>query len=1029
MNLSEPFIRRPVMTTMITAALLLFGFMAYRQLPISDLPDISFPVITVTVTNPGMDPETMANNVAVPLEQQLMTIPGIRKVISSSRQGNTTIVVEFDLSKNIDQASTDVNSAINNASGNLPPELPAPPSYKKVNPADTPVIYVAVTSETMTMGKLYDYGYTIIAQRLSMLSGVSEVSIWGSKSNVRVKVNPDKLAAMNIGLNDVATALVDANQSLPSGTVYDNTMAYTIIPKGQVLDGDGYSQIIVAENQGQPVYVKDIGEGVDSIHDEGFYLRYWDRENGMVPAVVVAVTKEDGANTVKLCNAVREYLGILQKQLPASIDLDVIFDRSIMIKESINDVLLTLLIAFVLVVLVIFLFLGKASSTIIPSISLPVSIFGTFAFMYARGFSVDILSMLGLTLVIGFLVDDAIVVLENIVRHQQMGKTPFQAALDGSKEISTTVLSMTLSLSAVFLPLVLMPGIIGSLFHEMAVVVVASVLISGSISLILTPMLCSRFLKHTETKSWLEIRADRLMEKLVSIYEPALLWVMRRRMVPILLGVASVVFAVILFKQIPTDFLPPGDTGAMLGVTLTSQEVSYNAMAERQDTVNSILEKNPYVDKIISVANFPEIIPPNEGVVFAKLVDLSKRPTIETVKEGLDGEFKKLSGIQSFLKPIPQINLNVSTGVDRADYSYAISGIGDQSLLYQKVEELTRSLQSLPELIDVSSDLEMSAPQVKLEVLRDRASKLGVSVKTIEQAIQFSYSGARISTFQTPINIYDLVLQVDDRARTHPDMLDKIRISSTLPNNYHQLVPLSSVVEREVVRGPLQVNHINQLPSATVYFNIAPDVALSTALAKVSEQAEKIIPKQFFCSFAGQAEIFKGTGPEMAALLAISILIIYMLLGSLYENFFHPLTILTTLPGSIFGGLFTLYVFHSTLSLYAFVGMIVLIGIVLKNGIMLVEFANQRVEEGNEVMNAIVEACKVRFRPILMTTIAAAMGALPIAIGIGADGSSRRSMGLIILGGLLFAQLITYFFTPVICYYSMKLSHKNRASD
>lgn len=478
MNLSEPFIKRPVLTTMITAALLLFGLMAYRQLPISDLPDISFPVITVTVTNPGMDPETMANNVAVPLEQQLMTIPGIRKVISSSRQGNTTIVVEFDLSKDIDQASTDVNSAINNASGNLPPELPQPPSYKKVNPADTPVIYVAVTSETMTMGKLYDYGYTIITQRLSMLSGVSEVSIWGSKSNVRVKVNPDKLAAMNIGINDVASALVEANQVLPSGTVYDENMAYTIVPKGQVKDGEGYSQLIVAENQGKPVFVKDIGEGVDSIHDEGFYLRYWDKENGQIPAVVVAVTKEDGANTVKLCNAVRDYLKVLEKQLPASINLDVIFDRSIMIKESINDVLLTLVIAFILVVSVIFLFLGKASSTIIPSISLPVSIFGTFAFMYVRGFSVDILSMLGLTLVIGFLVDDAIVVLENIVRHQQMGKTPMQAALDGSKEISTTVLSMTLSLSAVFLPLVLMPGIIGSLFHEMAVVVVASVLIS-----------------------------------------------------------------------------------------------------------------------------------------------------------------------------------------------------------------------------------------------------------------------------------------------------------------------------------------------------------------------------------------------------------------------------------------------------------------------------------------------------------------------------------------------------------------------
>ncbi|CCB91940.1 multidrug resistance protein MdtC [Waddlia chondrophila 2032/99] len=1019
MNLSEPFIRRPVMTTMVTAALLLFGLMAYRQLPISDLPDISFPVITVTVTNPGMDPETMANNVAVPLEQQLMTIPGIKSVISSSRQGNTTIVVQFDLSKDIDQASTDVNSAINNASGNLPP-LPAPPSYKKFNPADTPVIYVAVTSEAMTMGKLYDYGYTIIAQRLSMLSGVSEVSIWGSKSNVRVKVSPDKLAAMNIGINEIAEALVDSNQSLPGGTVYDASIAYTIVPKGQVTEGAGYNQLIVAENQGNPVYVKDIGEGVDSIHDEGFYLRYWDKDKGEIPAVIVAVTKEDGANTVKLCNDVRDYLTVLEKQLPASIHLDVIFDRSIMIKESINDVLLTLVIAFILVVSVIFLFLGKASSTIIPSISLPVSIFGTFAFMYARGFSIDILSMLGLTLVIGFLVDDAIVVLENIVRHQQMGKNPVQAALDGSKEISTTVLSMTLSLSAVFLPLVLMPGIIGRLFHEMAVVVVASVLISGSISLILTPMLCSRFLVHTDKKSRLEEKADRLMERLVAIYEPALIWVMRHRLVPILLGVASVVFAALLFKSVPTDFLPPGDTGAMLGVTLTSEEVSYDAMANRQDKVNKVLENNPYVDKVISMANFPELLPPNEGVVFAGLVDLNKRPAIAKIKEQIDGEFKKLSGIQPFLKPIPQINLNVSTSVDRADYSYAISGIGDQDLLYAKVQELTRALQNVSEITDVSSDLEISAPQVSLEILRDRASMLGVSVKTIEQAIQLAYSGSRISTFQTPINIYDLVLQVDDESRQTPDMLDKIRVSSSLPEDRKTLIPLSTVVRREIVNGPLQVNHINQLPSATVYFNIAPGAALSSALQRVSDEASKIIPKQFFGSFAGQAAIFQGTGPEMAALLLISILIIYLLLGSLYENFFHPLTILTTLPGSIFGGLLTLFVFQSSLSLYAFVGMIVLIGIVLKNGIMLVEFANEKVLEGKEVSEAIIEACKVRFRPILMTTIAAAMGALPIAIGIGADASSRRSMGLIILGGLLFAQMITYFFTPVICYYSMR---------
>ncbi len=1021
MNLSEPFIRRPVMTTLVMSGLLIFGIMAYFKLPISDLPSIAYPTILVNASNPGMDPETMASNVATPLEQQLMQIEGIQSILSTSNNGQTKIILLFDLSKDIDEASTDVSAALTRAQGNLPPEMPNPPTYRKTNPSDAPVLYISVSSETATLGDLYDYANNGVAQRASMISGVSQVQVYGSPRATRVKVNPDKLAAMNLGLNEVTQAVVNANQSLPSGTVYDKYLSYTLNPLGQVLSGPDYNDVIVAQRNGNPIYIKDIGEGIDSTANEYYYFRYWNREAGEKPANVVAITKQSGFNTVKLCDTIRGMLPEFEASLPASVNLDVLYDASIAINESINDVKFTLLLAFILVVLVIFLFLGNMSTTIIPSVALPMAIIGTFAVMLINGYSIDILSMMGLTLVVGFLVDDAIVVLENIVRHMDMGKPPFEAALDGSKQISSTVLSMTLSLSAVFIPVIFMPGIIGRLFHEFGMVVVIAVLFSGMISLTLTPMLCSRFLRPSQD-SRIQKFANKVMNTMIGWYSPALKWVLKHPLVPLVAAAASFLVALWLFTVIPQDFLPAGDTGAIRGLTVAPQNVSLHSMAALQNNLTNQLKQNPYIENIISVANLPEVEPANQGIIFVSLVDSSKRPGIQTVMQQINTLIHKVVGIDAFLTPIPQINLSVGTGVQQGNYSYALSTLLDPQELYESAFKLTQKLKEYPELASVSSDMQIMSPQLNVTMQRDQASNFGISIKDIETAFAEGYSGMRVSTYNTPLNIYNIVVEMEDDYKLDPQALKKIRLKSTDPNA--ELVPLESVADWKVVTGPISVNHTDQATSATIFFNLAPNAALGTVIQKIEKNAKEILPETILRSFQGEASIFKGTMGSMSVLLVIGVLVIYLLLGSLYESFIHPITILSTLPGALFGGLITLLVFGATLSLYAYVGMIVLIGIVMKNGIMMIEFAIEEIEHGKTPEEAAVSAAEVRFRPILMTTVAAAMGAVPIALGFGADAASRRPLGLVILGGLIFAQFITYFFTPVVYIYLEKLQEK-----
>ncbi|MGA8163470.1 MAG: efflux RND transporter permease subunit [Waddliaceae bacterium] len=1028
MNLSEPFIRRPVMTSLVMIGIFLFGVMAFKKLPVSDLPNIEYPTILVSAQNPGMDPMTMANNVATPLEQQIMTIPGIQTIVSQSSMGHTQIVLDFDLSRNIDGAASDVMQAINAANGNLPPEMPSSPTYTKVNPADTPVIYIAVSSDSMTLDELYDYANTAAAQRFSMVQGAAQVQVYGSKRAIRIKVNPDRLAAMNLGIDTLTNAIVNANQSLPTGMVYDRHQAYNVVAQGQVETAEAYNQLIVREKDTEPVFLSQVGKAVTGTQDEDYYLNFWSAESGKRPTIVVAVMKESGYNTVKLCQEIKGLLPELKKVLPGSIDLSIIYDQSVVIEESIDDVQMTLVLAFFLVVFVIFLFLGRLSTTLIPSLALPLAVAGTFAVMYINGYDIDILSMLGLTLVVGFLVDDAIVVLENIVRHLDEGKSPLQAALDGSRQISGTVLSMTLSLAAVFIPLIFMPGILGRVFSEFGMVIVIAVLFSGFISLTFTPLLCSRFLRKKVGEGLLERMAKKIVGGLLHIYEPALLWVLRYRWVPIAVIAAALFITAYLYAAIPQDFLPPGDTGVIEGVVIASQGSAYMAMEQKMEQVVEIVKKNPYINGIIAVANMAAYTLPNQGIVFFVLVPSSQRPPIQEVVEQLNEAFQELVGVQAFIYPIPEINLNVGTGIQRADYMYSLSTMDDPNQLYAVTKQLTEKLKQLPQLQDVSSNIEVETPQTTVTILRDQASQYGISAKTIEQAFNLGYGGGRVTTIKTPINIYNVIVQMEDAYRKNPDALAKIYLtstssnirassntrSSTSSNAQERLVPLRAVATWKETVGPLAIFHNNQFTSSIIYFNVAKGAALGTAIEAFQDVVRQVVPENIMKSFLGQAQVFQETIPKMAPLLAIGVLVIYLLLGSLYESFVHPLTILSALPGAVFGGLAMLFFFQETLSLYSYVGMIVLIGIVMKNGIMLIEFANENVDKGQDPYDAIIEAAKVRFRPILMTTVAAAMGAVPIALGLGADAASRRSLGLVILGGLFFSQLITYFFTPVV---------------
>lgn len=1006
MNLSEIFIRRPIMTTLVMIAILFFGAVAYQKLPVSDLPNIDYPSITVSVSYPGANPETMANNVVAPLEREFMTIQGLQMMASSSETGDATIVLQFSLRRTIDSCAQDVQAAINVAMPQLPQDLPYAPTYSKVNPSQTPILYFAVTSHTMPLYNLYEYAYNFIGERLSTIDGVAQVVVYGEPFAVRVQFDPQKLAAKSIGIDELATAIQNQNVYLPTGTLFGKNTEFTINAQGQLTAAEMYDQIIIKNDQGAIVRIADIGKSLDSLYEDKEFYSYY-TPNMQVPAVVFGIQTQPGVNSMQVISDINTILPKLEQNLPGSVKLHRLFDKSEFIQESVDDVEMTLLIALGLVVFVIFVYLGKAIETIIPALTLPMTIMGTFALMSIFGYSIDILSLLAITLSIGFLVDDAIVVLENIVRRVEKGETVYDAALNGSKQIGFTIFSMTLSLSAVFIPLLFMGGVIGLLFHEFAVVIVCAMLLSGFISLSLTPMLCSRFIvpyiKGQETR--IEKFSHRLNDFLLKAYDKSLQFVLAHQKTTLLFGFTSLVASVTLLRLLPTDFLPPDDIGFIVIHSQASDGTSPFKMIDYQKQISKIAQKNPSLESMVSLGAIPN---DNKGIIFFRLKPYKERPPIDTVLNTLHSELKNLPGVASYLKTLPLIDLQVSTSDINAPYQYTLQGLYDQDL-YACAAKMLEKIKTTPGFKQVSTDLELKQPQLNLKILRDRASVLNISALAVENALSLAYGAINLSPINEATDQYYVILETLPKFYRDPSVLSQLYLRSSTGG----LVPFKAVTEASETVGPLMINRLNGLPAVNIFFDL-DNVPLGTAISRLEKISQEILPSTVTGQVQGTADVFKASFENLNFLLMITVFIIYIILGILYENFLHPVTVMSTLPPAALGGLLVLYLFNIPLSLYAFVGFILLLGIVLKNGIILVDFANEAILAGKTPLEAITAACHTRFRPILMTSLSAIMGAIPVALGIGGmTALSRRPLGVVIVSGLIVSQILTLYLTPV----------------
>jgi len=1003
MSISGPFIRRPVMTTLVMGAILGFGLMAYRMLPVSDLPTVDFPTISVGASLPGASPETMAAAVATTLERQFSTIAGIDSMTSSSSLGSTNITLQFSLDRDIDAAAQDVQSAIARASRSLPPAMPTPPSYQKVNPADSPILFIALTSPTLPLYALDRFGQTLIAQRISMVSGVAQVSVYGSqKYAVRIQLDPRELASRGIGIDEVVRAVQQANVNQPSGVLQGPDKSFTLQATGQLVDASAYRRIIVAYRNGQPLRLEQLGRVLDDV--ENNRAAAWLNDHR---AVMLAVQRQPGTNTVEVAQAVRALLPSLGERLPASVSMQILFDRSESIRSSVGEVKFTLLLTLGLVVAVIFVFLRSVTATLIPSLAMPMSIVGTFAVMYLLGYSVDNLSLLALTLSVGFIVDDAIVMLENVVRHIEMGKSPMQAALDGAQEVGFTILSMTLSLAAVFLPVLFMGGIVGRLFREFAVTIGVAVLVSGFVSLSLTPMMASRFLrpKGAVRHNVLYRGSERVFEAVRRGYVAMLRFVLRHR-IATLLFTAGISYATVwMFQRVPMGFIPSEDTSQLSGSTEAQEGISFEAMVRHQQQLARILAQDPNVDAFMSNVGRGG---GNAGNFFIRLKPRAERPlTADQVVQELRPKLGAVPGIRTFVMNPPPIN--VGGRMSKSQYQLTLIS-PDTQALFAAAPVLEAKLRELPGLVDVATDLLIKNPEVDVVIDRDKAATLGVSPDAIETALFAAYGSGMISTIFAPDDQYRVILELQPQFMRDPSDLSLLRVRSSTG----QLVPLDAVTRRSTTVGPLSVSHSGQLPSVTLSFNLKPGVSLGDAMGDVQRTARETLPSAITTAFQGTAQAFQSSLSGLGLLLLVTVLVIYLVLGVLYESFIHPITILSALPFAGAGAIAALLVFDAELNLYAFVGIIMLVGLVKKNGIIMIDFALDAQRKGGATpRDAIVEACSVRFRPIMMTTMSALFGTLPIALGYGAGAESRRPLGLAVVGGLLFSQLLTLFVTPV----------------
>ncbi|HVB87921.1 MAG TPA: efflux RND transporter permease subunit [Candidatus Dormibacteraeota bacterium] len=1042
MNITGPFIRRPIMTTLVMASIIIFGVISYRSLAVSDLPSVDYPTINVSANLPGANPDTMAAAVATPLEKEFSTIAGIDSMTSTSYTGSTSITLQFDLSRNIDSAAQDVQAAISRVQGQLPPNMPSPPTFEKTNPADQAILYLALSSATVSPQVVDQYAETILGERISMVSGVSQVNIFGSqKYAVRIQLDPSAMAAWHVGIDDVATAVQNANVNLPTGTLYGAHKAYTVQASGQLMRAALYRPLIVAYKNGAPIRLDEIGNVVDSVQNDKV-VGWYNTEH----AVILAVQRQPGTNTVNVVDGVMKILPQFRAILPPSIHLVTVYDRSEGIRESVSDVKFTLFVAICMVVMVIFLFLRNLSATVIPSIALPVSLIGTFAVMYLLNYTVDNLSMMAMTLSVGFVVDDAIVMLENIVRHMEMGESPMNAALKGSREIGFTIVSMTLSLTAVFIPVLFMSGIIGRLLHEFAVVIMVAVLVSGLVSLTLTPMLCSRFLRsqHEVKHGRVYMKLENFFDWLLRKYDVSLQWALRHRAVVMVFSGVILVITIWQFMVIPKGFLPEVDQSTLQGATLAAQGISFDSMVAHQKAINKIVNADPNRKGFFSTVGLTGGAG-NSGFVFIHLKSPEDRPEIpsqtmlaldkkyggvpvvgailrdatpyfahhpgiDEVIQELRAKLMVIPGIQVFLRNPPPIQ--IGGNVTNSQYQFALQS-PDTEQLYQVATQFEQQMQSLPGIQDVTSDLQIANPQVNVNIDRDKASALGVTAAQVEDALYTAYGQRQVSTIYAPNDEYWVIMQLEDKYQKDPNALSMLYIRSSSGN----LVPLSAVAKLTTSLGPLSVNHLGQLPAVTLSFNLKPGTVIGQAVDSIDNLA-RTLPDTISYQFEGTAQAFQSSLTGLGILLLIAILVIYIVLGILYESFIHPITILSGLPSAAFGALLTLQIFGLSLDLYGFVGVIMLIGIVKKNAIMMVDFAIQRErEEHKPAAQAAYEGSLVRFRPIMMTTMAALFGTLPIAIGSGAGAESRRPLGLAVCGGLIFSQMVTLYLTPVFYTY------------